>query len=67
MRGADIDDCIEKLCQKGCKAVRDDILALEQGRSLAETEGLSAEQRGRVLAELKSIMAVYGDTCRPPF
>jgi hypothetical protein len=67
MHRTQIDDCIEMLCRKGCKAVRDDILALEQGRPLAETEGLSGEERRRVLAELKSIMAVYGNSCRPYF
>jgi len=64
MRNCDVDGCIERLCQKGCTAVRDDILALEQGRSLSETHGLSREERRLVLMELKSIMAVYGDSCR---
>ncbi len=58
-----IDDCVERLCQKGCRRVWDDIAALERGEVLPEVAGLDAEARHRVLLELKSIMAVYGDRC----
>jgi hypothetical protein len=51
--------CIEALCQLGCDSVRNTIAALEQGQPVAQMEGLDAEQRRRVLAELKAIMAVY--------
>ena len=66
MQQTKITDCIERLCQKGCTAVRADIMALEDGRRLPETRGLSAMEIRSVLLELKSIMDVYGDVCRPP-
>ena len=66
MHRAKVANCVERLCQKGCKAVRQDIAALEGGRALSETRGLSAEEVRSVLLELKSIMDVYGDVCRPP-
>ncbi|RMG34186.1 MAG: hypothetical protein D6720_09950 [Gammaproteobacteria bacterium] len=59
-----IDDCIERLCQKGCAQVWGDIDALERGESLPETEGLSDGERQRVLRELKAVMRVYKDRCR---
>ncbi|MCK7581753.1 MAG: hypothetical protein MZV65_43120 [Chromatiales bacterium] len=55
---------LEVLCAKGCRQVRCDIAALESGAELPETQGLTADERARLLAELKQIMAVYGDTCR---
>jgi hypothetical protein len=55
--------CIEVLCHKGCRQVRRDIAALEQGQSLPETQGLDPAERVEVLAELRAIMAVYGDRC----
>ena len=58
--------CVEAICGKGCRAVRADILALENGQVLQETKGLDRENRRKVLKELKAIMAVYGDTCRLP-
>ena len=59
-----VDACVEALCAKGCRQVRQDIAALEAGASLPEVADLTPEQRARVLAELKQIMAVYGDACR---
>ncbi len=44
--------------------MRTDIETLERDGELAETQGLSAAEKSSVLAELKSIMAVYGDSCR---
>ena len=57
--------CIETLCQKGCKEVSLVILALERKEPLEELRGLDESERQAVLAELKSIMAVYqeGGTC----
>lgn len=55
---------LELLCAKGCRQVRRDIAALESGTELPETQGLTADERAWLLAELKQIMAVYGDTCR---
>ncbi|WP_127478450.1 hypothetical protein [Sulfurivermis fontis] len=51
--------CIEALCQLGCDSVRNTIAALEAGQPVAQMDGLDAEQRRRVLTELKAIMAVY--------
>jgi hypothetical protein len=59
-----IDACIESLCQLGCREVRQVIAALEQGLAVPGTEGLGDVERALVLAELRAIMAVYGDTCR---
>jgi len=61
-----IDECIEKLCQKGCSEVWGDIDVLENGGSLPETQGLDASERRRVLAELKTVMAVYEGRCKLP-
>jgi len=57
--------CIEILCQKGCKEVSLVILALEREEPMEELRDLSQGERQAVLAELKSIMAVYqeGGTC----
>lgn len=55
---------LEALCAKGCRQVRRDIAALESGAELPETQGLSADERVWLLAELKQIMAVYGESCR---
>jgi hypothetical protein len=54
-----IESCVESLCHKGCKAVWGDIEALERGAELPETRSLTHRERAMVLAELKSIMAVY--------
>lgn len=60
-----IQACIEAICAKGCQTVRDDILWLERGRELPEAAGLNAEELRIVIRELKSVMAVYGNTCSP--
>ena len=39
-----------------------DIAVLEEGGRLPETRQLSAEENRAVLAELKAIMSVYGDS-----
>jgi len=56
-------ECIEALCQEGCRAVREHIAALEAGEVIAGTEALSEAERCAVLAELKAIMAVYDRPC----
>jgi hypothetical protein len=66
MLDSNVAYCVEALCNKGCKAVRDDIAALESGQRLPETRELRADEVRAVLAELKSIMAVYGGVCRSP-
>ncbi len=58
-----VEHCIESICHKGCRQVWGQIEILEKGESLPETQGLSREETAFVLAELKTIMAVYGDRC----
>jgi len=58
-----VEQCVEKLCRKGCRAVWSDIDALESGEFLPEIEGLSAAEVDAVIAELKSIMSVYQGNC----
>lgn len=57
-----VDRCVEGMCKKGCKALWEDIEALQNGVALPEVDLLSEQERGQVLAELKAIMAVYGST-----
>ena len=54
---------VETLCQTGCRRVRQAIETLEQGGELPETRDLTPDQRRALLAELKSVMAVYGGAC----
>lgn len=54
-----IDHCVETISQRGCTEVWEIIGMLEQNRSISEADALTQEERLAVLAELKSIMAVY--------
>jgi len=54
---------VETLCKKGCQALWADIDLMEQGRILPELQALDAQQRKRVLGEIKSIMAIYKNSC----
>lgn len=58
-----IDLVMESLCGAGCKAVWDVIATLESGQALPQTDGMSDRELDTLLAELKSIMAVYAGTC----
>ena len=58
-----VEQCVEQLCRKGCRAVWADIDALESGVTLPEVRGLSAAEIAAVVAELKAVMAVYEGTC----
>ena len=60
-----VEQCVEKLCQKGCRAVWSDIDALESGQSLPETRGLSTPEIREVVRELKQVMSVYEGSCVP--
>ena len=60
-----IEQCVERLCEKGCRAVWADIAALEAGEPLAETRHLDAQEVGAVVSELREIMAVYAGSCTP--
>jgi len=54
-----LQQCIESLCTEGCRSVYSYIEQLENGGSVPQTDLLTYEERQHVLAELKSIMAVY--------
>lgn len=58
-----VELALESLCGEGCKAVWGTIASLESGAALPQTDGLSEEELDLLLAELKSIMAVYAGTC----
>jgi hypothetical protein len=58
-----IEVALESLCGEGCKAVWSTIASLESGAALPQTDGLSDAELDLLLAELKSIMAVYAGTC----
>lgn len=64
MKNKTIEKTVEVICEKGCRSVREDIIRLQDGQSLSETDGLSSQQTSQVLQELITIMSVYGDTCR---
>ncbi len=55
-----IEASVERICDKGCRGVWQDISALERDEPLPEVQGLSFAERAAVLMELKAIMAVYG-------
>lgn len=54
---------LESICEKGCQRVWHDIAVLERGEELPETRDLDARERGWLLDELKTVMAVYGGRC----
>lgn len=55
-----VDRRVEELCAHGCRAVRDYIQALREGRALPQFEGLDIGERRLLQRELEAIMAVYG-------
>lgn len=61
-----VQESVERICAKGCRSVRRDIAALEQGGLVPEVWKLNPDERREVLVALKEIMAVYGDECRVP-
>lgn len=58
-----VEQCVEDLCQKGCRAVWADIDTLESGGRLPEAEGLSPAEVQAVISELKQVMSVYEGSC----
>jgi len=66
MLNRQVEHAVELLCHQGCRAVRGVIDALENGRSLPETAGLSTTEVNAVVSELKAIMSVYTDSCQLP-
>lgn len=59
-----VDTCVEAICHLGCRTVRAIITLLEQQQAVPELAELNAQERRMVLGELRTIMAVYGTTCR---
>jgi len=55
-----IEYAVTQVCDQGCTYVRLLIQKLETDVVIAETAALSQDERRAVLAELKSIMAIYG-------
>lgn len=58
-----VDQCVEDLCRKGCRAVWADIDALESGKVPPEMRQLSKTEVNAVIRELKAVMAVYEGSC----
>ncbi len=50
---------LEVLCQSGCDTVNATITAMENKQSTSTTDGLTEDEQGIVLQELKAIMSVY--------
>lgn len=59
-----LESRLEAICQRGCQQVWSVIATLEQGGELPETHDLDAAERDWLLAELSTVMAVYGERCR---
>ena len=57
-----LQQIVDALCHDGCKAVSRYISEMEAGSYPEQMQSLSNNQKQAVLAELKSIMAVY-DRC----
>ena len=58
-----VDACVEAICRKGCRAVREAIELLDRGCVVTETANLSKQEIGRVLEEIRAVMAVYERPC----
>ncbi|MBI5752395.1 MAG: hypothetical protein HZA59_09665 [Hydrogenophilales bacterium] len=54
-----IEQAVTLICDQGCVRIRMLIQLLETGAAIQETTELDEAERQAVLAELKSIMAVY--------
>ncbi len=55
----ELQTVVEKLCEDGCKAVNQYIDAIQAGDYPAALRKLDHQDCDAILAELKSIMAVY--------
>jgi hypothetical protein len=63
-RAVRLEEAVEAICQRGCRAVRRIIQDLEAGREVREARGLTPAERRDLHAELVAIMSVYGPVCR---
>ncbi len=59
MSDTDISRHLEAICQLGCEVTRATIEALEAGGEVPQADGLDAEARRELIAELKAVMSVY--------
>jgi len=50
---------VDRLCADGCQAVTQYIADIEAGRLPPALQNLEPEEQQAVLAEIKSVMAVY--------
>ena len=57
-----IELSLEHICEQGCRAVNKVINQLKKGEMIEMTRHLNELQQEILLKELKSIMAVYGET-----
>lgn len=54
-----IENVVSLVCDQGCRRIRALIPVLETGVAIEETRELDVAESQAVLAELKSIMAIY--------
>ena len=54
-----IENVVSLVCDQGCRRIRMLIPMLETGAAIEEARELDTAERQAVLAELKSIMAIY--------
>ena len=54
-----IQDTVAQICDLGCARIRQLIGSMESGAAIRETTGLNEAEHQAVLAELKSVMAIY--------
>lgn len=57
-----IELSLEQICEQGCRSVNQVIQQLEKCEVIEMTRHLNDSQHKILLKELKSIMAVYGET-----
>lgn len=54
-------ECIELICNQGCRVVRDVIVSLEQQNKVDGLDHLDEDQKQQVLFDLKAVMSVYDE------
>lgn len=55
---------METLCEQGCRAVLENIEALQAGQTRQGFADLDTAERELLLRELQAIMSVYNNRCR---
>ena len=63
LRESLLEERIERLCQRGCRAVYRALDVLRQGVAIEETRGLNDMEIDALVKELESVMAVYDQPC----